>query len=193
MSLKTTILLTGALGAVLGFMPAAQAQDVSGNSQAQQANMQPGIRYTTGSVTTAGWEKGLTDGDPNLKRWNWSSMTSYTQSCYNRVPAGAFLKKNKPDEVQALRPPGSIYTNPIKVNPETYAKKHIQPGVIVVGDTSNKSNVSGRVRLPRQVAELAPVAKSYNVNYGVGGTVRLPHETESLASRQVFGRLMKTQ
>src|SRR5437868_4107187 len=120
--LKTTLLLTGALGAVMALMPAASAQDFSDNRQLP-ANALPGVRYTTGSVTTSGWEKSLTDGNPNLKRWNWSSITSYTQGCYNKVPAGAFLKQNKAEDPQALKPTGHIYVKPIQVNPETYAKK----------------------------------------------------------------------
>jgi hypothetical protein len=189
--IKTTLLLNAALGAALAMMPAASAQDFSDNRQ-MPANAIPGVRYTTGSVTTAGWEKSLTDGNPNLKRWNWSSMTSYTQSCYNKVPAGAFLKK-KPEEQQALKPTGHIYVKPIAVNPETYAKKRIQPGVIVLGDNRSTGSVSGRVHLPKQIAQAAPAAKSYNVNYGVSGNIRPGHDSESLASRNVFGHLMKTQ
>lgn len=196
---KVTFLLTGAVGALLACMPGASAQDLSDTrptsapvQQAQQqqgqvpANMIPGVRYTTGSVTTTGWEKSLTNGDPNLKRWNWSSITSYTQSCYNKVPAGAYVKNN--------RPSGGIYTKPIQINPDTYAKKRIQPGVIVLAGNHANANVSGHVKLPRQIAKEAPAPKSYNVDYGVAGTVHVPgNPPESLASRQVFGRLMKTQ
>ncbi|MBX9689292.1 MAG: hypothetical protein K2X27_21460 [Candidatus Obscuribacterales bacterium] len=189
-----TFLLSGALGAFLAFIPAAQAQEVDSNqSSAAPMRMIPGVRYTTGAVTTAGWEKSLTDGDPNLKRWNWSAMTTYTQSSYNKIPAGAFLKKSNRAEQPALKPTGSIYVKPVQISADTYAKKRVQPGVIVLGGNNSNSNLSGRVRLPKQqIAQSAPVAKSYNVNYGVAGQVHLPSD-ESLASRQVHGRLIKTQ
>lgn len=193
---KTLLLITGAFGALLAFNPSAQAQDIpelnqGGPSPAQQQRMIPGVRYTTGAVTTAGWEKSLTDSNPNLKRWNWSAITSYTQSSYNKVPPGAFVQKSNKPELQALKPTGSIYVKPIQVSPEIYAKKRVQPGVIVVGNTNNTSSVSGRVRVPRQIiAAQPPAAKSYNTNY-VSGSLRPSDET--LAARNVYGRLMRTQ
>lgn len=193
---KTLLLITGAIGALLAFNPSAQAQDVPELNQAQAASAQqqrmiPGVRYTTGAVTTSGWEKSLTDGNPNLRRWNWSAITSYTQSSYNKVPPGAFVQKTNKPEQQALKPTGSIYVKPIQVSPEIYAKKRVQPGVIVVGNTNNTSSVSGRVKLPKQIiASQPPVAKSYNTSY-VNGNLRPGDET--LAARNVYGRLMRTQ
>lgn len=183
-----TLLLTAALGAILAFSPSASAQDVSQIVPAHKMKMQPGIRYTTGSVTYSGWEKSLTDGDPNLKRWNWSAMTTYTQSCYNKVPAGAFLKQNKPEQMKQLKTPGSIYVKPVHV--ETVVPKTKPQGVIWVGTGTNSTgNVSGRVRLPKQnIASVAPVARSYNVNY-VSGNMRIP-DGEELATRSVHGRLL---
>ena len=174
--------------AVGAFIQAASAQDFSEYHQAP-AKMIPGVRYTTGSVTSSGWEKSLTDGDPNLKHWNWASITSYKQSCYNKVPAGAFLKKNNSDETR----PAGIYIKPIHVSADTYAQKREQPGVIVVGDTRSQSNVAGRVNLPRRQAQSQPIARSYNTNYGLSGRLRPAAQSESLASRQVTGRLLNTQ
>ena len=197
--LKSLLLATGALGALLAFNPAASAQDVSEFSRQQAsangappAGMLPGIRYTTGAVTTAGWERTLTEGDPNLKRWNWSAMTSYTQTSYNKVAPGAYVKKINNGTTPALKPAGSIYVKPIQVSPELYAKKRVQPGVIVVGNTNNTSSVSGRVRFPRtnQIAAVAPVAKGYN-NY-CNGTISVP-DSDAFANRNVTGRLMRTQ
>ena len=184
---RNYLLIAGAIGAILGAMPAASAQDVSGN-QGQQYKMQPGIRYTTGAVTTAGWEKTLTDGDPNLRRWNWSAMTTYTQSCYNKVPPGAFVKKNQKD-APALRPTGSIYVKPVHIAADAYVKKDKPQPVMVVGTASGNGSVSGQVRLPKPVvASVAPAAKSYNVNY-VSGTLSVA-QGETLATRQVHGRLI---
>lgn len=192
--LSTLLLTTGALGALFAFAPAASAQDVSEmQMQAPSQGMRPGIRYTTGAVTTVGWEKSLTDGNPNLKKWNWSAMTTYTQSSYNRVPAGTFAKKLNNNNVEALKPTGSIYIKPIQVSPETYAKKRVQPSTIVVGNNNSNASVSGKVRLPRtnQIAAVAPAAKSYN-NY-VSGALLPSSEDSFSASRNVTGRLMRFQ
>lgn len=178
------------LGAVAAFAPTASAQDVSEFRNAPSPmNMRPGIRYTTGAVTTAGWEKGLTDGDPNLRRWNWSAMTSYTQSSYNHVAPGAMLPKKQVSDLQPLRT-GSIYVKPIQVSPEINARKRVNQGTIVVGNTNSNANCSGRVRMPRpQVAAMPPAAKMYN-SYSCNGTLSAPPAGESIASRHVFGRLM---
>src|SRR6185503_1970878 len=103
---------------------------------------------------------------------------------------GAFVKKinNNPDV--ALKPAGSIYVKPIQVSPELYAKKRVQPGVIVVGNNSGSGTVSGRVRIPRtnQIAAVPPpAAKSYNVNYVNGSLIP---GSDDFANRNVTGRLM---
>lgn len=174
-------------GAAIAFAQSASAQDVSEFRNAPM-NMRPGIRYTTGAVTTAGWEKGLVEGDPNLRRWNWSAMTSYTQSSYNHVAPGAMLPKKQVSDVQPLRT-GSIYVKPIQVSPEINARRRANQGTIVVGNTHSNANCSGRVRMPRPQIAAAPAAKMYNT-YAVNGTLSAPPADSSIASRNVFGRLM---
>ena len=174
--------------AVAAFAPSASAQDVSEFRNAPQ-NMRPGIRYTTGAVTTAGWERGLVDGDPNLRRWNWSAMTSYTQSSYNHVAPGAMLPKKQVSEMQPLRQ-GSLYVKPIQVSPEVNARRRVDQGTIVVGNRNVNTNCSGRVRAPRPQIAAAPAAKMYN-SYAVSGTLSAPPAGSSIASHNVFGRLMQ--
>jgi hypothetical protein len=178
-------------GAAVAFAPNASAQDVSEFRNAPAPmNMRPGIRYTTGAVTTAGWEKGLVEGDPNLRRWNWSAMTSYTQSSYNHVAPGALLPKKQVSDAQPLRT-GSIYVKPIQVSPEINARRRADQGQIVVGNRNVNTNCNGRVRIPsRPQLAAAPVAKMYN-SYGVSGTLSVPPSDSSIASRNVFGRLMQ--
>lgn len=190
---KSLLLFVCTLGAV-AFAPSASAQDVGEFRNAQNIKMRPGIRYTTGAVTTAGWEKSLTDNDPNLRRWNWSAMTSYTQSMYNHVAPGAMVKKKDTAEIAALRPTGSIYVKPIQVSPEVNARRRVMPSPVVVGNSNSNANCIGRVRVPKQqqIATAAPVAKMYN-SYAVNGNLLTPGENESLANRNVFGRMVKMQ
>ncbi|MBY0547156.1 MAG: hypothetical protein K2W95_07670 [Candidatus Obscuribacterales bacterium] len=150
-------------------------------------NYVPGVRYTTGAVTTAGWEKTLTDGDPNLRHWNWSAMTSYTQSSYGKVAPGAFQKDK--------RPSGGVYVKPVHINPDTFAQKRA-PFVPVSARTNagsqTASNVSGTVRFPRPASQPAEaVAKTYGGNYtntNVGGQVVAGSGSEA---RDVYGKLVR--
>lgn len=157
-------------------------------------NYVPGVRYTTGAVTTSGWEKTLTDGDPNLRHWNWSAMTSYTQSSYGKVPAGAYQKEK--------RPSSGVYVKPVHINPDTYAQKR-QPFVPIAARTpapartnagnQTASNVSGTVRFNKPAAgqPVEAVAKTYGSNYtntNVGGQIVAGSGSET---RDVYGKLVR--
>lgn len=181
-------------------------------------NYAPGVRYTTGAVRVSGWEKTLTDGDPNLRHWNWSAVTTYTQSAYGKLPAGAFLDKKKS--------PGGVYVKPVQLPPGAFLKKtttptyeaHNTPGPDYVANRTAKtgtgakliapqyqpvqtsapnrtaSDVTGRVRYKKPVAVAAaePEAKTYGGNYTdakVGGSVTVPSPT--CDSRHVYGKLMR--
>ena len=150
---------------------------------APPANYIPGVRYTTGAVTVSGWEQTLTTNDPNLKHWNWSAMTSYTQSCYGKVPAGAYMNKK--------RPSGGIYVKPVHVNPETYAQKRLPyPPINYNANNHSAANVNGNVRFAKPSSGSAAVAKSYSGNYtntNVGGQIVAGSGN---ASRDVYGKLV---
>lgn len=204
-------------------LPKAPAAPVSPGLRVQQQqlparNYTPGVRYTTGSVTVSGWEKGLTDGDPNLRHWNWSAVTSYTQSVYGKVPAGAYLDKSK------QRQPGSIYVKPVHINPDTYAKKFTEVNVPVehqgpkyvanstartgTGATllapryvpvnnetprQTATNVSAKVRFHKappavKEPEPKPIAKTYGSNYTEANVGAQICTPKS--NRSVYGRLM---
>jgi hypothetical protein len=45
-----------------------------------RAQMRPGIRYTIGAKTNAGWETGLVKGNAGLKHFYWSPVTSMVQA-----------------------------------------------------------------------------------------------------------------
>lgn len=66
--------------------PACLAQAVAAPERhvapVQHTPMRPGVRYTTGTyvVSGQGWEKQLTNGNPNLGHWNWIPVIGYTQS-----------------------------------------------------------------------------------------------------------------
>lgn len=96
MQLKT--FLHAALVAVSSLIltNAAQAQEIPAAKAAPQVSeeqqmlnnlpesvrnqMRPGIRYTIGAKTNAGWETGLVKGNAGLKHFYWSPVTSMVQA-----------------------------------------------------------------------------------------------------------------
>src|SRR5579885_301187 len=59
-----------------------------------RAGMKPGIRYTVGAQTNAGWEKPLVSGNKNLGHFFWSPITSMVQA-----------SPSKPTSAQAMPAP----------------------------------------------------------------------------------------
>lgn len=49
-------------------------------SKEMKQQMQPGIRYTVGSVKTKGWHKGLVKGNRNLGHYYWAPMNHMVQA-----------------------------------------------------------------------------------------------------------------
>jgi len=169
----------------------------------QQQTMQPtlpnigrpyDVRVTTGAHTNAGWEKSLTDGDPNLRHWTWMPVTNYDQA-YIHVPAGSAGPGKS-----AVQRPAHVYvkpeTVPLPINP-AYSRPW-KP--VVIGNASNSGsshaggNVSGKLVVHTQpksyTATRATLTKSYGGSYGdVGGKLLRPRMavTESSA---VSGRLL---
>lgn len=137
------------------------------------------IRYTSGRVTNAGWEKVLCDEDPNLKHWNWSATSDYTQS-YKRVAPGSYGK---------ARPQSGVYAKPVHLSPLTYAKPRADDIPIVVGDRAT-IRVRGQAIIPGNdsMVPISPPVLSY------GSYLKNPDEETggSFAdSRKVRGQLIK--
>lgn len=162
---------------------------------AQKATRPYEIRYTSGRVTNAGWEKVLVEDDPNLKHWNWSAMSDYTQS-YKRVAPGAF---------QRVRPRNGVYAKPVHLSPLTYAKARPVPAPITVGRSNVRVNaganagmggaatagVNGQVLtddLGFSARDTEPVL-SYGSYLRAGDAETVSSQAES---RKVQGKLLKT-
>lgn len=180
MRLKPAIFLVAVLA--IGTAHTASAQENNGGQC--PPGLVPGVRYTTGAVTVQGWERSLTQNDPNLARWNWSAMTSYTQSSYGKVPAGHYVN-------QTQKPQGGIYKKPVHINPETYAQKRITKPIQIAQRMTSATDLSGQVRFQKPQAQtMTPVvAKSYNIDYtNCSGQLRAGRGNDS--SQNVYGRLI---
>lgn len=61
--------------------PVSEEQQMLNNLPSDvKAQMRPGIRYTIGAKTTAGWESSLVKGNTGLKHFYWSPVTSMVQA-----------------------------------------------------------------------------------------------------------------
>jgi len=83
----STLILTNA-SAQSQELPGSQAQPQMSEEQRMmnalpesvRAQMRPGVRYTIGAKTQAGWETGLVKGNAGLKHFYWSPVTSMVQA-----------------------------------------------------------------------------------------------------------------
>ena len=74
-----------------------------------KASMRPGIRYTIGAKTNAGWETSLVKGNNGLKHFYWSPVTSMVQASPSQ--------RTKPQAIASApltNKPAFHYAKPIK-------------------------------------------------------------------------------
>jgi hypothetical protein len=115
------------------------------------------VRTTTGYVVTAGWEKGLVKGNPNLGHFNWTPMTSYKQ--------GRQLVRQTPGPMTGLNMPRrSVYNRPVHVatikpvNGAAYAGYgHVS---LPVPNREAKKEVAAKIAIPSTSAALATTSAS---------------------------------
>jgi hypothetical protein len=162
--------LTALVAAFAGIPAYAQGFDMQETQYAQPQLPNIGrpysIRVTTGAHTTAGWEKGLTDGDPNLKHWCWVPVTNYDQG-YIRVPAGADPSGKAPQRpAHVYSRPGTV---PLPMNP-AYSKPfkpvYVNYGVPTSGGNKASSHVSAR--LTAHIPKPQSAGPAYTKTYGGG-------------------------
>ena len=86
-----------------------QEQQMLNNLPASvKAQMKPGIRYTIGAKTNAGWETSLVKGNNGLKHFYWSPVTSMVQASPSQ--------RTKPQAIASapLNKPSFHYVKPVK-------------------------------------------------------------------------------
>ncbi|MDZ4837052.1 MAG: hypothetical protein SGJ27_24985 [Candidatus Melainabacteria bacterium] len=96
-------------------LPVAQAPQVSQEQQMLnnlpaevKAQMRPGIRYTIGAKTNAGWENSLVKANSGLKHFYWSPVTSMVQASPSQ------RTKSQATASAPLTRPAFHYQKPIK-------------------------------------------------------------------------------
>lgn len=74
-------------------------------SPEMKAQMKPGIRYTVGSVTKAGWHKGLVKGNKNLGHYFWAPMNHMVQaSSSQKTKVQAFKAPTRKRSFHYIKP-----------------------------------------------------------------------------------------
>lgn len=134
-----------------------------------------GYRVSSGSHTTSGWEKSLTNGDPNLRHWTWMAITNYDQKYIKVVPGAHLQRQMKPMK----KPTGGHYVKPIKV---ALPKRDYTAYCNSLTRRSN-NDVSGRVMVSKAVTPTyayAETGRRYNSN-STGAT---------LSSQDVYGQIV---
>jgi hypothetical protein len=136
-----------------------------------------GYRVTSGAHTTSGWEKSLTDGDPNLRHWTWVPITNYDQKYIKVVPGAGLKRQVRPSK----QPTGGHYIKPTKVAlPKRDYSAYCNS--LIAARRSN-SDVSGRVMPSKAVTPTYAYAESGR--YSNSNSTGL-----SLSSQDVYGKLV---
>jgi hypothetical protein len=148
-------------------------------------------RVTTGSTHNAGWEKTLTDGNPNLKRWTWLPVTSYNQG-FVKVEPG----KDASGKSLINRPASGVYVKPQQLSPNAFVKPRpvvivSPPPVKTAARNSASTNVNGRIRLSHQELEeeSVPATYSYAKDGQYGSTTDVSANLYA-AKKDVKGKLL---
>ena len=138
-------------------------------------------RVTTGSHSSAGWEKSLTDGDPNLRHWTWMPVTNYDQG-YVRVAPGMDAS-GKP---LVKKPSGGIYVKPAKV-----ALPQRQYHFENTAPSRSTSEVSASVKFARTPASRAYEGPAQTYSYGEVACKLRAHDVAAMSEQKdVYGRLV---
>lgn len=199
MSLKAIAGVFAALVTVAASLPAAaQGFDVqsaqNGHSPYPNIGRPYSVRVTTGAHTNAGFEKPLTDGDPNLKHWCWVPVTNYDQG-YIRIPAGADSSgkvRQRPSRVYMKSGTAPLPLNPAYSKPWKPAYINYGTPTTVKASRHANSNVTGKLtaKMPFARAAGPAITKTYSGGYGdVSGRVR-PTSMAMTESGRVSGKLL---
>lgn len=140
------------------------------------------IRVTTGTSTNAGFEKALTQSDPNLKHWCWVPVSTMNQA-YIRVAPGQ-VDHGKPNVAR----PKSVYaaSKPVAVPLPQVRRFDLQyPRHIASSGSRSNSDVRATVSYSRN-----PVTETKMYSYSdVSGRLSAPR-TAYNESKDVYGKLV---
>jgi hypothetical protein len=144
------------------------------------------VRVTTSYHQTAGWEKPLVDGNPNLGHYHWTPQGGYDQG---------YMHIRSPQ-----RPQGSIYAKPIHLSPDAYVPKarEFQPLANRVDPPTaprRDSTLAGQILPDKRVqAMLAqPTKVATYADYDTRGTLlaKTRHQQDAFSSNEsVSGQLI---
>lgn len=145
-----------------------------------------GMRITVGSHTNAGFEKSLTDSDPNLKHWTWLPINSAEQAYIHRAP-GSFAPPSTPSHSAANAQPrkshGYMKCNTAPLPMVTYYSRPVEK------HSATSSNVSGKLTVAKVPAVVPPETRVYSSSE-VSARLNAPRMTAMSEAKDVYGKLV---
>jgi hypothetical protein len=196
---KMKILLTSL---AIGFF----ATTLSAQAQAHHIY---GVRETVGTVETRGWERSITQNNPNLSHWTWMPIYSNIQAI-DGPPRAATSEPNQSQRQPQPQPQATIvpqqhYVKPIHIAlPVPEWRKNLPSYPNRSGDVSGSlhhEQVSGNLMNKKVAAALIPkpalVASYGNYSapsgYGSSSSVERTDVRGHIASGTTVGRLIRPQ
>lgn len=194
MSFKPSPALLAAIVTIAAVLPAS-AQGFNPDEIKRMQSQMPNIgrpytiRVTTGAVTNEGFEKDLTNTDPNLRHWCWVPITTARQAYIHMAPGQVDHGKAN------VARPTSVYAKykPVAVAMPRRNWDLQYPKAIASRPSHSASDVHGSLTYSKEPPRIAQETKNYAGSYGdVSGRLTAPHfNTAYEASTNVSGKLMR--
>jgi hypothetical protein len=146
------------------------------------------IRVTTGTVTNDGFEKALTQTDPNLKHWCWVPVTTMKQAYIHTAPGQVDHGSPK------MERPKSVYAAYRPVRAAMPTVDHGQPFLPrqIAYRSTSRGDVSGTLSYAK-----TPPARAFTgetkvySNSDISGRLRAPrYSTAYSDSKDCYGKLV---
>jgi hypothetical protein len=146
------------------------------------------IRVTTGTVTNDGFEKALTETDPNLKHWCWVPVTTMRQAYIHTAPGQV-------DHGTArMERPKSVYAAYRPVRAAMPTVNHGDPVMPrqIAWRSGSRGDVNGTVSYAKTPATRAAEGETKVYSYGdVSGRLRAPRYNTAFGdSKDCYGKLV---
>lgn len=138
-----------------------------------------GMRITVGSHSNAGFEKSLTEGDPNLKHWTWLPINSAEQAYIHKAPGSLASGNAAPRKSH-----GYMKCNTAPLPMVTYYNKPVEKR-----EKRTNSDVSARLTVAKAPPPLATETRVYRYS-DVSGRLNAPRMTAMSEAKDVYGKLI---
>jgi hypothetical protein len=135
-----------------------------------------GMRITVGNHSSAGFEKSLTEGDPNLKHWTWLPISSAEQAYIHKAPGSLASGNAAPHKSR-----GYMKCNTAPLPMVTYYSKPVEKHA--------STDVSAKLTASKAPTPVATETRVYRYS-DVSGRLNAPPMTAMSEAKDVYGNLV---